>query len=75
MNTYCTFESLRYKWNFSEVGLYRRLDFFESNWSFFAGFGNVLFRWLCYVKLHGHGKTVWWCLSKYNLMLKGKQKR
>ncbi|XP_044491122.1 protein EI24 homolog isoform X1 [Mangifera indica] len=29
-----------YKWNFSEVGLDKRLDFFESNWAFFAGFGS-----------------------------------
>lgn len=29
----------RYKWNFSEVPLDKRLDFFESNWAFFAGFG------------------------------------
>ncbi|KAH7543626.1 hypothetical protein FEM48_Zijuj02G0203800 [Ziziphus jujuba var. spinosa] len=36
----CTIEPLRYKWNLSEVGLDRRLDFFESNWAFFAGFGS-----------------------------------
>ncbi|XP_021901594.1 protein EI24 homolog isoform X5 [Carica papaya] len=30
----------RYKWNFSEVPLDKRLDFFESNWAFFAGFGS-----------------------------------
>ncbi|XP_021901595.1 protein EI24 homolog isoform X6 [Carica papaya] len=29
-----------YKWNFSEVPLDKRLDFFESNWAFFAGFGS-----------------------------------
>lgn len=31
----------RYKWNLSGVSLDRRLDFFESNWAFFAGFGTV----------------------------------
>lgn len=29
----------RYKWNFFAVSLHERLDFFESNWAFFAGFG------------------------------------
>ncbi|XP_073013124.1 protein EI24 homolog [Typha latifolia] len=29
-----------YKWNFAEVNLNERLDFFESNWAFFAGFGS-----------------------------------
>ncbi|XP_062177215.1 protein EI24 homolog isoform X2 [Alnus glutinosa] len=29
-----------YKWNFSEVALDKRLDFFESNWPYFAGFGS-----------------------------------
>ncbi|KAK3419684.1 hypothetical protein EUGRSUZ_G00355 [Eucalyptus grandis] len=29
-----------YKWNFTEVSLDKRLDFFQSNWAFFAGFGN-----------------------------------
>ncbi|XP_019703907.1 protein EI24 homolog isoform X1 [Elaeis guineensis] len=29
-----------YKWNFSEVSLNERLEFFESNWAFFAGFGS-----------------------------------
>ncbi|XP_078435214.1 etoposide-induced protein [Wolffia australiana] len=29
-----------YKWNFSELSLERRLNFFESNWAFFAGFGS-----------------------------------
>ncbi|KAK6945456.1 hypothetical protein RJ641_013000, partial [Dillenia turbinata] len=29
-----------YKWNLSGVSLDKRLDFFESNWAFFAGFGN-----------------------------------
>lgn len=33
----CSF--CRYKWNLSGVTLDRRLDFFESNWAFFAGFG------------------------------------
>uniref|UniRef100_A0A0D9W538 Uncharacterized protein n=1 Tax=Leersia perrieri TaxID=77586 RepID=A0A0D9W538_9ORYZ len=28
-----------YKWNFFAVSLNERLDFFESNWAFFAGFG------------------------------------
>ncbi|KAI9176452.1 hypothetical protein LWI28_003019 [Acer negundo] len=37
MYAYYCFE---YKWNFSEVGLDKRLDFFESNWPFFAGFGS-----------------------------------
>lgn len=37
MYAYYCFE---YKWNFSEVGLDKRLDFFESNWAFFAGFGS-----------------------------------
>ncbi|XP_057978020.1 protein EI24 homolog isoform X5 [Malania oleifera] len=32
--------SWMYKWNLTEMGLDRRLDFFESNWSFFLGFGN-----------------------------------
>lgn len=31
----------RYKWNFSEVSLNERLEFFESNWAFFAGFGMI----------------------------------
>ncbi|XP_048430557.1 protein EI24 homolog [Pyrus x bretschneideri] len=35
MYAYYCFE---YKWNFSEVRLEKRLDFFESNWAFFAGF-------------------------------------
>ncbi|CAL5358478.1 unnamed protein product [Camellia sinensis] len=29
-----------YKWIFSGLSLDKRLDFFESNWIFFAGFGN-----------------------------------
>uniref|UniRef100_A0A1J3D4W5 Protein EI24-like protein n=1 Tax=Noccaea caerulescens TaxID=107243 RepID=A0A1J3D4W5_NOCCA len=29
-----------YKWNFSGIPLEKRLDFFESNWAFFAGFGS-----------------------------------
>ncbi|KAF8019345.1 hypothetical protein BT93_G0118 [Corymbia citriodora subsp. variegata] len=29
-----------YKWNYTEVSLDKRLDFFQSNWAFFAGFGN-----------------------------------
>ncbi|GAB2279082.1 hypothetical protein Dimus_039325 [Dionaea muscipula] len=37
MYAYYCFE---YKWNFSGVSLDKRLDFFESNWAFFAGFGN-----------------------------------
>ncbi|XP_057530532.1 protein EI24 homolog isoform X1 [Amaranthus tricolor] len=37
MYAYYCFE---YKWNFSGVTLDRRLDFFESNWAFFAGFGS-----------------------------------
>ncbi|EOX97157.1 Uncharacterized protein TCM_006248 isoform 6, partial [Theobroma cacao] len=37
MYAYYCFE---YKWNFSEWGLEKRLDFFETNWAFFAGFGS-----------------------------------
>lgn len=37
MYAYYCFE---YKWNHSKVSLNRRLDFFESNWPFFAGFGS-----------------------------------
>ncbi|KAI4318805.1 hypothetical protein MLD38_032472 [Melastoma candidum] len=37
MYAYYCFE---YKWNFSEVSLDKRLDFFQSNWAFFAGFGS-----------------------------------
>ncbi|KAL2904672.1 Protein EI24-like protein [Bienertia sinuspersici] len=37
MYAYYCFE---YKWNLSGVTLGRRLDFFESNWAFFAGFGS-----------------------------------
>ncbi|PON83920.1 Etoposide-induced [Trema orientale] len=29
-----------YKWNLSQVDLDKRLNFFESNWAFFAGFGS-----------------------------------
>ncbi|KAL0357185.1 UNVERIFIED_CONTAM: protein EI24 [Sesamum calycinum] len=29
-----------YKWNYSGVSLDKRLDFFECNWPFFAGFGS-----------------------------------
>ncbi|KAL2460526.1 Protein EI24-like protein [Abeliophyllum distichum] len=36
MYAYYCFE---YKWNFSGLSLDKRLDFFESNWAFFAGFG------------------------------------
>ncbi|CAA2993683.1 protein EI24 homolog [Olea europaea var. sylvestris] len=36
MYAYYCFE---YKWNFSGLRLDKRLDFFESNWAFFAGFG------------------------------------
>ncbi|XP_050158720.1 protein EI24 homolog isoform X4 [Malus sylvestris] len=39
MYAYYCFE---YKWNFSEVRLEKRLDFFESNWAFFAGFGKYI---------------------------------
>lgn len=45
MIVYCISQLLRYKWNFSELGLDKRLDFFESNWAFFAGFGNILFHY------------------------------
>uniref|UniRef100_A0A2P2LHI2 Protein EI24 homolog n=1 Tax=Rhizophora mucronata TaxID=61149 RepID=A0A2P2LHI2_RHIMU len=37
MYAYYCFE---YKWNLSEVALNRRLDFFETNWAFFSGFGS-----------------------------------
>lgn len=37
MYAYYCFE---YKWNFNEVSLDRRLDYFESYWPFFAGFGS-----------------------------------
>ncbi|PWA84536.1 etoposide-induced 2.4 [Artemisia annua] len=37
MYAYYCFE---YKWNFSGLSLQKRLEFFESNWAFFAGFGS-----------------------------------
>ncbi|KAF5201979.1 Ei24-like protein [Thalictrum thalictroides] len=37
MYAYYSFE---YKWNLDELGLDKRLDFFESHWAFFAGFGS-----------------------------------
>ncbi|KAH6814683.1 etoposide-induced protein [Perilla frutescens var. frutescens] len=37
MYSYYCFE---YKWNYSGLSLDKRLDFFESNWPFFAGFGS-----------------------------------
>ncbi|EYU26503.1 hypothetical protein MIMGU_mgv1a010997mg [Erythranthe guttata] len=37
MYAYYCFE---YKWNYSGLSLDKRLDFFESNWPFFAGFGS-----------------------------------
>ncbi|XP_039123224.1 protein EI24 homolog [Dioscorea cayenensis subsp. rotundata] len=37
MYSYYCFE---YKWNLSQLSLEKRLDFFESNWAFFAGFGS-----------------------------------
>ncbi|KAF6147888.1 hypothetical protein GIB67_014468 [Kingdonia uniflora] len=37
MYAYYCFE---YKWNLVELGLDKRLDFFESNWAFFFGFGS-----------------------------------
>ncbi|KAJ3675198.1 hypothetical protein LUZ60_004240 [Juncus effusus] len=37
MYSYYCFE---YKWNYTGVGLNWRLDLFESNWAFFAGFGS-----------------------------------
>lgn len=37
MYAYYCFE---YKWNFKGLSLDKRLDFFESNWAFFAGFGS-----------------------------------
>ncbi|KAL6517765.1 hypothetical protein OROMI_033466 [Orobanche minor] len=41
MYAYYCFE---YKWNYSGLSLDKRLDFFESNWPFFAGFGKNLVR-------------------------------
>ena len=35
----CSLWTWRYKWAFSKVDLVQRLNFFESNWAFFAGFG------------------------------------
>ncbi|XP_050376566.1 protein EI24 homolog isoform X2 [Argentina anserina] len=32
--------SWMYKWNFSGISLDKRLNLFESNWAFFAGFGS-----------------------------------
>ncbi|XP_051146515.1 protein EI24 homolog [Andrographis paniculata] len=37
MYAYYCFE---YKWNYSGLSLDKRLEFFESNWPFFAGFGS-----------------------------------
>ncbi|KAM7478826.1 hypothetical protein LguiA_027039 [Lonicera macranthoides] len=37
MYAYYCFE---YKWNLSGLSLDKRLDFFETNWAFFLGFGN-----------------------------------
>lgn len=37
MYAYYCFE---YKWNLSGLSLDKRIDFFETNWAFFAGFGN-----------------------------------
>ncbi|KAJ7968015.1 protein EI24-like [Quillaja saponaria] len=37
MYAYYCFE---YKWNFNAVALDKRLDFFQSYWAFFAGFGS-----------------------------------
>ncbi|KAG9130619.1 hypothetical protein Leryth_011876 [Lithospermum erythrorhizon] len=37
MYAYYCFE---YKWNLTGLSLDKRLDFFESNWAFFLGFGN-----------------------------------
>lgn len=37
MYAYYCFE---YKWNFSGLSLDKRLNFFETNWAFFAGFGS-----------------------------------
>ncbi|KAG0485189.1 hypothetical protein HPP92_009268 [Vanilla planifolia] len=37
MYAYYCFE---YKWNHSEMSLDKRIEFFESNWAFFAGFGS-----------------------------------
>nr|GME13493.1 protein EI24 homolog isoform X1 [Ipomoea batatas]GME17007.1 protein EI24 homolog isoform X1 [Ipomoea batatas]GME17009.1 protein EI24 homolog isoform X1 [Ipomoea batatas] len=37
MYAYYCFE---YKWNLSGLSLDKRLDFFETNWAFFAGFGS-----------------------------------
>ncbi|KAK4271042.1 hypothetical protein QN277_019794 [Acacia crassicarpa] len=37
MYAYYCFE---YKWNFNEVALDKRLDYFQSSWAFFSGFGS-----------------------------------
>lgn len=43
IDTNCAFGFARYKWNQSAIDLDKRLNFFESNWAFFAGFGKVSF--------------------------------
>jgi etoposide-induced 2.4 mRNA len=40
---FATTKIARYKWNFFAVNVNKRLDFFESNWAFFAGFGMFTF--------------------------------
>ncbi|KAE8009024.1 hypothetical protein FH972_005482 [Carpinus fangiana] len=50
MYAYYCFE---YKWNISEVALDKRLDFFESNWAFFAGFDTLGFPFVvCFMVSH-----------------------
>ena len=44
IDTNCAFGFARYKWNQSAIDLDKRLNFFESNWAFFAGFGKVSFQ-------------------------------
>ncbi|XP_020588101.1 protein EI24 homolog isoform X2 [Phalaenopsis equestris] len=45
MYAYYCFE---YKWNLSELSLDRRLEFFETNWAFFAGFGSPCVLAVCF---------------------------
>lgn len=43
---------VRYKWNFNEVALDKRLNYFQSYWPFFAGFGNIFIAVDFYKYLH-----------------------
>ncbi|CAI0439425.1 unnamed protein product [Linum tenue] len=51
-------QSWMYKWNLSEVPLDRKLDFFETNWPFFVGFGNYALVSLAPLNFHGTYKLV-----------------